>query len=151
MIRKAVELHRHLVEDMKRDSRDGDFETQAYFQPLPAIIARRGAERGGNILGLDRLKSNAVVLLGSLAVNGVDQEALGRQKMDAWRHTLGEYSRERGALVDFRYMNYADASQDVLGSYGEVNVRKMLAVSRKYDPEGTFQKRVPGGFKLPQT
>ena len=86
---------------MKRDSRDGDFETQAYFQPLPAIIARRGAERGGNILGLDRLKSNAVVLLGSLAVNGVDQEALGRQKMDAWRHALEEYSRERGALVDF--------------------------------------------------
>ena len=48
-------------------------------------------------------------------------------------------------------MNYADASQDVLGSYGEVNVRKMLAVLRKYDPEGIFQKRVPGGFKLPQT
>lgn len=150
MIRKAVNMHRQLVEDMKRDSCDGDFETQAYFQPLPAIIAQRGAERGGNIMGLDRLKNNSIVLLGSLAVNGVDQEALGRQKMDAWRSALEEYSREKGAFVDYRYMNYADASQDVLRSYGEENVRKMLAVSGKYDPEGIFQERVPGGYKLPR-
>ncbi|KAF2171038.1 hypothetical protein M409DRAFT_64021 [Zasmidium cellare ATCC 36951] len=149
VIRKAVDLHRRLVEDMKRDSSDGDFETQAYFQPLPSIVGQRGAEKGGNTLGIDKLKDNAIVLLGSLAVNGIDQEAMGRQKMLAWRRTLEKYSDDVGAAVDYRYMNYADASQDVLASYGEDNLKTMLEVSRKYDPEGVFQTRAPGGYKLP--
>ncbi|KAK4501903.1 hypothetical protein PRZ48_007712 [Zasmidium cellare] len=149
VIRKAVDLHRRLVEDMKRDSSDGDFETQAYFQPLPSIVGQRGAEKGSNILGIDKLKENAIVLLGSLAVNGIDQEALGRQKMLAWRRALEKYSEDVGAAVGYRYMNYADASQDVLASYGEENLKMMLKVSQKYDPEGVFQTRAPGGYKLP--
>lgn len=149
VIRKAVDLHRKLVEDMKRDSSDGDFETQAYFQPLPSIVGQRGAEKGANILGIDKLKDNAIVLLGSLAVNGIDQEAMGRQKLLAWRRALENYSDDVGAAVDYRYMNYADASQDVLASYGEDNLRTMLEVSRKYDPEWVFQTRAPGGYKLP--
>lgn len=149
VIRKAVELHRQLVQEMKRDSSDGDFETQCYFQPLPSIVGQRGVEKGGNILGIDRIKDNAQVLLASLAVNGVDQEAMGRQKMLAWRRAMERYSEDVGASVEYRYINYADASQDVLSSYGEENVRTMLAVSRKYDPKGVFQARAPGGFKLP--
>ena len=149
VIGKAVELHHQLVEDMKRDSADGDFETQCYFQPFPSIIGQRGTEKGGNILGVDELQDNAIVLLGSLAVNGVDQEAMGREKMLAWKDTLEKYSVETGAFVDYRYINYADASQDVLASYGEKNVQKMLKASKKYDPEGIFQNRMSGVFKLP--
>ena len=149
IIGKAVSLHRKLVEDMRVDSSDGDFETQCYFQPFPSIIGQRGAEKGGNILGVDKLSDNAIVLLGSLAVKGADQEAIGRQKMFKWKDTVEKYSRSIGAFLDYRYMNYADASQDVLASYGEENVRKMLEVSSKYDPERILQKRVPGGFKLP--
>lgn len=149
VIRKAVHLHRELVESMKRDSSDGDFETQCYFQPFPSVIGQLGADKGGNILGIDRLKDNAIVLLGSLAVNGVDQEVMGRKKMLAWKEAIEVYSRTHGALVEYRYINYADASQDVMASYGAENVQKMLAVSLKYDPGRVFQKRVPGGFKLP--
>lgn len=149
VIRKAVSLHRVLVEAMKRDSSDGDFETLCYFQPLPSIVGQRGTEKDGNILGVDGLEDNAIVWLGSLAVNGFDQELMGRNKMLEWKDAVEQYSRSIGAFVSYRYMNYADASQNVLASYGEENVRKMLKVSRKYDPEGIFQKRVPGGFKLP--
>lgn len=151
VIGKAVNLHRKLVVDMKRDSSDGDFETQCYFQPLPSIVGQRSVERGGNILGVDKLKDNAIVLLGSLAVNGADQEAIGRQKILEWKEAVEQYSKSIGAFIDYRYMNYADASQDVLASYGDENVQKMHAVSSKYDPEGIFQKRVPGGFKLPSS
>jgi len=133
---------------MKRDSSDGDFEKQCYFQPLPSIIGKRGIKKGGNIFGVDKLKDNAIVLLGSLAVNGVDQEAMGRKKMLKWKDAVEKYSRSIGAFVDYRYMNYADSSQDVLASYGKENVQKMFEVSRRYDPEGIFQKRVPGGFKI---
>ncbi|KAJ8123864.1 hypothetical protein ONZ43_g283 [Nemania bipapillata] len=145
---KAVELHSKLVEDMKADSSDGDFETQCFFQPLPAVIGQHGRERGGNMLGIDTQEENAVILLGSLAVNGLDQEALGRAKMLAWKDDLERYSLESNTYMPYRYMNYADGSQDVVAGYGKENVLKMLAVSRTYDPDGVFQRRVPGGFKI---
>lgn len=134
---------------MKADSSDGDFETQCFFQPLPSIVGKHGAERGGNLLGIDRHQDNAVILLGSLAVNGQLQEAIGREKMLAWKREVEEYSRSIEAQVEYYYMNYADGTQDVLGSYGEESVQMALEVARKYDPTGVFQRRVVGGFKLP--
>ncbi|OTA92459.1 hypothetical protein M434DRAFT_387304 [Hypoxylon sp. CO27-5] len=150
IITKAVELHHDLVEEMKAESSDGDFETQAFFQPFPTVIAQHGSDRGGNILGIDRHTENGIVLLASLAINGVDQEVLGRKKMLAWKDALEKFGEDLGLLLEYRYMNYADGSQDVLGSYGEENVQKMLALSRKYDPDGVFQTQLPGGFKLPR-
>ncbi|KAJ2991354.1 hypothetical protein NUW58_g2545 [Xylaria curta] len=135
---------------MKAESSDGDFETQCFFQPLPTVIGKHGRERGGNMLGIDKLEENAVILLGSLAVNGVDQEALGRAKMLAWNNDLERYTRDAGTYVPYRYLNYADASQDVVAGYGTENVLRMQAVSHAYDPDGVFQKRIPGGFKVPE-
>ncbi|KAI0134335.1 hypothetical protein BJ170DRAFT_716808 [Xylariales sp. AK1849] len=45
-------------------------------------------------------------------------------------------------------LNYADASQDHLGSYGLPNVQYMRDVAARYDLAGVFQLRVPGGFKI---
>lgn len=150
VLNKAVELHRTLVDEMKQQSSDGDFETQCFFNPLPAIVAKHGAERGGNIFGIEDHTENAVILLGSMGLNGVDQEAMGREKMMKWKDDLEAYTREIGGEFSYRYANYADGSQDVLAGYGEESVRKMREVSKKYDAEGIFQSRVPGGFKIPQ-
>ncbi|CAH0028408.1 unnamed protein product [Clonostachys rhizophaga] len=145
LIAKAVELHHDLVEEMKVDSLDGDFETQCFFQPLPTIVGQKGP----NILGIDRHTSNAIVLLASLAVNGEDQEAMGRKKMMTWKSKLEDYATSSGGLFEYIYMNYTDGSQDVIASYGKENLCKMWAVSQKYDPLGVMQSRQPGGFKLP--
>ncbi|KAF9634931.1 FAD linked oxidase [Lasiodiplodia theobromae] len=147
--RKAVELHEALVNELLQELLDGDFEMQCFFQPFPAVVGKHSAERGGNILGVDAITENAIVWLGSLAVNGVDGETLARRKMQAWKDAIEEYSRSVGAYIGFRYANYADQSQDVMSSYGEHNVKKMLEVSEKYDPNRVFQARAPGGFKLP--
>lgn len=149
VIRKAVELHNALVEEMKLESSDGNFTTQAFFQPFPTIVAKHSVRKSGNILGIDSIEENAVVLLGSIAVNGVDQEVLSRRKMQAWKEAVEDYSRSVGAYVEYRYANYADKTQDVVRTYGEENIRKMHAVSEKFDTDGVFQTRAPGGFKLP--
>lgn len=47
-----------------------------------------------------------------------------------------------------RWMNNAAENVDVIGTYGEENVKKLKAVSQKYDSEETFQRLVPGGYKL---
>lgn len=55
---------------------------------------------------------------------------------------------ELGLLHEFQYINYADPSQDPIGSYGVENVEFLINVSRAYDPRGVWQRQVPGGFKL---
>ncbi len=56
--------------------------------------------------------------------------------------------RRKGLYIPYRYLNYADKSQDPIGSYGQAIKARLQAVSRKYDPHGLFQTGVPGGFKL---
>lgn len=45
-------------------------------------------------------------------------------------------------------MNYAALEQPVLPSYGQKNLAKLRATSKKYDPLGVWQKLQPGYFKL---
>ena len=48
----------------------------------------------------------------------------------------------------FLYQNYAALEQGVFASYGDENLQKLREVSRKYDPNGVWQKLQPGYFKL---
>jgi hypothetical protein len=57
-------------------------------------------------------------------------------------------AKEMGLHHRYIYQNYANASQDVFGSYGEENREKLKKIQRKYDPEGVFTKLQPGYFKL---
>lgn len=50
--------------------------------------------------------------------------------------------------MKFRYLNYSDISQDPLSTYGENNIKQMQEVAVKYDPNGIYQRLVPGGFKI---
>lgn len=63
------------------------------------------------------------------------------QRADALAERMGMNRR-------WLYLNYAAEDQDPIASYGADNVERLKATSRKFDPEGLFQKNVPGGFKL---
>lgn len=58
------------------------------------------------------------------------------------------FAKSVGGDMDFVYMNYADADQDPIATYGAQNVQLLRDVAAKYDPEGVFQTRVSGGFKV---
>jgi len=73
-----------------------------------------------------------------------DQEAIRRlqslgQEIDA---SAGQF----GTDLSFHYMNDAGSFQDVLKSYGSVELMK--SISRAYDPLRVFQKLQYGGFLL---
>jgi hypothetical protein len=72
----------------------------------------------------------------------VERTAFGLQEQ------VDKVARTTGLLRRWRYMNYAHPGQDVIGSYGEENVRFLREMSQRYDPDGVFQKTVTGGFKL---
>ena len=53
-----------------------------------------------------------------------------------------------GTSHRFRYLNYCAEWQRPFEGYGEENLRFLRGVSRKYDPQGLFQRGCVGGFKL---
>lgn len=117
------------------------------FQPLTPGVFRKGSP---NVLGLesrDPSESFVIVLACPNWVREEDDETVfsaAKEMIEA-----GEaFSEARGAGERYRYLNYAARCQDPLPGYGAENVEFLQAVSRKYDPDGIFQRAVPGGFKL---
>ncbi|PGH02240.1 hypothetical protein AJ79_07689 [Helicocarpus griseus UAMH5409] len=118
------------------------------FQPIPAVISEASKANGGNILGIDRNSKNQILYLLYLTwTDPADDEALHAAAYD----TLDEIKKESiksGTANPYIYLNYAGEFQDVLSGYGVENVLKMKELSAKYDPDGVFQKLVPGGWKI---
>jgi V8-like Glu-specific endopeptidase len=101
------------------------------------------------MLGLERISSNSILWTAHVSVKSEDDAAtaVARAELNAMTSKLKEFT-SNGAAVEFVYLNYADSSQDPLGSYGPKNVAFMKDVAKHYDPQGWWQQRVPGGFKL---
>lgn len=70
------------------------------------------------------------------------------EKIQELIDTIEKEAKKRKLWRAWKYMNYAFEGQDVLTGYGEENLKFINAVSKEYDPDGVFQKLVPGGFKL---
>lgn len=118
------------------------------LQPYPVSLMEQSEATGGNSLGLKSSDGPLVSILlltywqnrsDDDAVIAFMKEALDKMKQDA---------ESRGQLLPFVYMNYAWTHQDPINSYGAENKKKLQHASKKYDPEGLFQKSCPGGFKL---
>ncbi|KAL5335968.1 hypothetical protein BJX70DRAFT_401024 [Aspergillus crustosus] len=64
------------------------------------------------------------------------------------RNTLDSYAKLSGNYIEYIYLNYADRTQNPLAGYGADNLDFLRSVAAKYDPQGVFQRLVPGGFKV---
>ncbi|KAI1341362.1 hypothetical protein F5Y15DRAFT_375842 [Xylariaceae sp. FL0016] len=151
VVKKAVDLHDELVEELKSVIPDGDFITMSMFQPIPTVFAKHSAAKGGNVMGLDRAEDNLIMWLANLAVKTPELELIGHSLLSRWVQSVKDYAESIGADSEWVYLNYADPiMQDPLASYGPENLAFLQAVASKYDPDRVFQTRVPGGFKLPK-
>ena len=64
---------------------------------------------------------------------------------------IEDAAREQNKQTGYLYLNYAYPGQDVFGdgsADGGEKKKFLQDVSRRYDPDGIFQRCVPGGFKL---
>ncbi|RFU26415.1 hypothetical protein B7463_g9924, partial [Scytalidium lignicola] len=119
------------------------------FEPLPTVITKFGPEKGGNSLGTSPSDGNAFVVLLSALWQSTESNPLVNSACETMITQINKLAHQMSLLHRFQYLNYADPSQDPIGSYGENNVRHLRRMSKKYDPRGVFQKLVPGGFKIP--
>ncbi|KAK1656226.1 hypothetical protein BDP81DRAFT_487653 [Colletotrichum phormii] len=148
ILKEAVEAHQEFVDAMKLAVGADEFTTQMVFQPLPTYFAAIGTENGGNVLGLDAEKDNAILWLGLVTINTEAQEAVARAYMASASAEIEDFAISVDGNVNWRYLNYADPSQDPIKTYGSANVDFIREIAAKFDPEGVFQKRIPGGFKV---
>ncbi|KLJ10859.1 hypothetical protein EMPG_13776 [Blastomyces silverae] len=145
----AMKLNEKYVKDLNHAIGPDNFVTLALFQPEPSFFGDISKQRGGNMLGVDSQEHNAVLWTGGVAVKSDEQAlAIAQTGMSAMVAELKEFSISLCGESRLIYMNYADPSQDPLGSYGKENVDHIRRVAAKYDPLGVFQRRFPGGFKI---
>lgn len=147
-MKHAAALHDTMVEELLELLGAGNFTTQCLFQPIPTLFAERSVAQGGNVLGMDAVKTNSIMWLGTGAVASEAQEAIIRPKMLALKDGIEEYAKSVNGNLDWVYLNYADGTQSPIPTYGSANVELIKNVSAKYDPNGVFQSKVASGFKI---
>ncbi|KAJ4357068.1 hypothetical protein N0V95_002806 [Ascochyta clinopodiicola] len=148
IIRMASKMHDDLVDDLKTLMPASNFTTQCLFQPMPTLFAEHSIRRGGNVLGLDRLKENALLWLVVGSTETPEEHTIMRKKLTAFSAALEKFAKSQHLNVDWRYLNYVDETQDPLKSYGQSNIDLIRKVAAKYDPSGVFQRTVVSGWKI---
>ncbi|KAL8685431.1 MAG: hypothetical protein Q9218_007764 [Villophora microphyllina] len=118
------------------------------FQPISKSTIAQMSKNGGNALGLADTEGplmlvNLAVMWSEPADDDNIYAATSRviERSASAAKKLGVYNR-------YIYQNYAAKGQDVFAGYGTNNRRRLINVSKKYDPRGVFQKLQPGYFKL---
>ena len=118
------------------------------FQPLTKGMLSASAQRGGNALGLAPDDGPLVIiLLNSVHSNSADDDRVVNAVLGLIAK-IEVAAAKRGKAARYRFTNYAYKNQRVFEGYGRESVMALQAVIRKYDPNGFFQRKVPGGFKI---
>lgn len=125
------------------------FTLSLVFQPLSKSLLEASAAKGGNSLGFSPERGPLLLnLLNSVHSNKEDDEAMVKA-ITGLLKSIENLAAERGLADRYRFMNYSFKSEKVVQSYGGESIAKLKAASKKYDKIGFFQRKVPGGFKLP--
>ncbi|CAJ2505118.1 Uu.00g125120.m01.CDS01 [Anthostomella pinea] len=125
-----------------------DFVPAMSFQIISVAQRKAMLRNGGNAMGIGGGDKPLLItnISARWALKSDDTAVLTAYHNFVTR--VEEKSRARNLFHPFLYMNYASQWQDPIASYGAENKARLLEVSKKYDPEGVFQKLHPGYFKL---
>jgi hypothetical protein len=93
-------MHDELVVELKSLTPAGNFSTQCLFQPMPTLFAERSVQRGGNMLGLNKVKKTALLWLITGATDTPEQDAIMRTKLTAFSATLEKFGEARNSNID---------------------------------------------------
>ena len=120
------------------------------IQPINSAVISKGAQRGGNSLGLPLSPPGGSLVLVYLSAtwNSSADSAVVGAAADKLLNDIIKASTASGTFNSFIDLNHANKDQDPIAGYGASIKAQLQAVSKKYDPFGVFQTAVPGGFKL---
>ncbi|OAF99199.1 oxidoreductase FAD-binding protein [Paraphaeosphaeria sporulosa] len=116
------------------------------FQPLPHVLYSKGGDE--NVLGLGRFEDDLINLLFTVIWPDPLNNQMVYDRMRTLENALIGLAKDNGIYNEWVYLNYASQWQNPITAYGASEVAFLKSVSKQYDPQGIFQKAVPGGFKL---
>ncbi|KAL3439766.1 hypothetical protein BJX65DRAFT_300898 [Aspergillus insuetus] len=132
IILKAASVFEALIFTLKMQIPDENFYFSMVLQPLPASFGKHSAVRGGNMLGLDRITDDCVLLIWAIEVEKPELNiGVGAPTLKSAIDEISAYAASVNGDIGFRYLNYCDGSQNLVGSYGEENIRKMCEAAAK--------------------
>ncbi|KAK5049448.1 hypothetical protein LTR84_004377 [Exophiala bonariae] len=113
------------------------------FHALPRTLSP-----ADNIFGLDTITGPLIsfLLIFSSKDECHDAEVIAIQKRIIGRVRVE--AEKRNLYHPFLFPNYSGQWQDVIGSFGEPNVKYLTEVAKIYDPEQAFQHLQSGAFKV---
>lgn len=116
------------------------------LQPLLPFWARKCDP---NPLGLDQGPSTPLVIV-MFTVNWDESrdDEFVKSTLRQTTERIDAAAKARGTDHSWRYLNNCAEWQRPFEGYGQENLRFLRGVSKKYDPDGLFQKGCVGGFKL---
>ena len=118
------------------------------FFPLTKTLLASSVRSGGNAFNISPSDGPLLIVF----IHPIWAEAGDDAKMHGEVERLLEefntMAKEKGKLHRYIFPNYGYPKSDLFAGYGEESVERMRKVAEKVDPEGVFQKCVPGGFKL---
>ncbi|KAI0001221.1 FAD-binding domain-containing protein [Xylariaceae sp. FL0662B] len=119
------------------------------FHPLTRSLLENSKRAGGNAMAIPPSDGPLFVLLiNPIWVRPEDDDRI-YTAVGNFVAELRRLAAEKGLLHRYIFTNYGFEKDDIFTGYGEESLSKLKVTSKKYDPEGIFQKGVPGGFKLP--
>ncbi|KAL4969010.1 FAD-binding oxidoreductase [Aspergillus stella-maris] len=149
ILHKAIAIQDRMILEAKKVVKSENWSIISLFQPLPALFAKIGNERGGNVLGLSEDKNHILDLLWLTWDNPLD-DSFFNWVGKTYISELESFAGSVGGDHPYIYLNYAGADQNPLRSYGEENLAFLQSVAGEVDPEGVFQEVLPWGFKVSQ-
>lgn len=149
----VTQKHQEIVAELEPQiSADAELQTLCQFQPVSPDAVHHGKDRGGNVMGLDELVADgaaSTMFLFTAQVVTPEDEALVISYALDFIASIEEYAKSVDKYLDWKYLNYAYKTQDVIAAYGPEAVDLIKAAQAEYDPTLVFQKLRKSGFKVP--
>ena len=145
MISEHHKVWSEAVEELK--SVDGFMFSLGYF-PLTRALLRNSQAAGGNAMDIDPADGPLLIILLNPTWNSSDDDDRVHRVTEGLLATFKSLASAKNLLHRYIFTNYAYQKEDLFKSYGEESLMRLKEVSKKFDPDGIFQKAVPGGFKL---
>ena len=147
-VQLLLESHELWVDALKPIEAVPGLMLSLVFQPLTEGILFHSAQRGGNALGLTPDDGPLVItLLNSVHKDPADDDRVVGAVL-ALISEIKAAAARRGNAVRYCFTKFAYRSQRIFEWYGSRSVAAWQAMSRRYDPNGFFQRTVPRGLKI---
>ncbi|KAF3936809.1 hypothetical protein ABW19_dt0203876 [Dactylella cylindrospora] len=125
------------------------------FYPLTRKFVSEGrVNRKKNIIGLEntpagRAGKTIMIVCINLTWLSEAQDTIAKAFVDDAMAKMKAVADARGLYHAFKYMNYADGTQDVISGYGSASVSKLRKLKAEVDPTNDFGTLVKGRYPIP--